>query len=80
VVDRWQGNRVGTALALALLTDLRARGVTCVVGTVFLDNRPAVALFRRFGARRIGPIEGGVMEMRAVLPRGPTRARGPRGR
>lgn len=75
VVDRWQGNRVGSELALALISDLRTRGVAIVFATVSLQNRRAVALFRRLGARRTGPIEGGVMEMRAALQHLPSTLR-----
>ena len=67
VVDRWQGRRVGTRLAQALAAELRSRGVRVVVGTLSVENRPAVALLHGLGARRSTPIEAGIIEMRAKL-------------
>jgi RimJ/RimL family protein N-acetyltransferase len=67
VVDRWQGQRIGTRLAQALAHELAERGTSVLVGTVAVDNPAAVALMRGLGARRVGPIESGTMEMRASL-------------
>jgi RimJ/RimL family protein N-acetyltransferase len=77
VVDRWQGHGVGTELAGAVMADLRARGTEVALGTVSLENRRALALSRRLGARRSGPVDGGVTEMRARVPAGRCRHRAP---
>ena len=41
------------------------RGSGCLLATVSMDNRAAVALLRGLGARRVGPTDRGTMEMRA---------------
>jgi GNAT superfamily N-acetyltransferase len=69
VIDRWQGQRVGTRLSLVLLSDLRSRGVGLVVATVAYENRAAMAVCRRLGARSAGPVEAGVVEMQLALAR-----------
>ena len=67
VTDAWQGRRVGSRLARRLADELAEQGVTWLSGFVSLDNRAAVALMRRLGARRVGEIESGAMEMRVSL-------------
>ena len=50
VRDDWQGKGVGTALVRAMI-DLADRwlNLTRIELTVFTDNEPAVALYRKFG-------------------------------
>jgi GNAT superfamily N-acetyltransferase len=67
VIDRWQSRRVGTRLAQTLEQHLRAQGTAVMVATILAENRTAIALLRGLGARRSGPIEDGVIEMRLEL-------------
>ena len=50
VRDDWQGKGVGTALIQAVI-DLADRwlNLTRIELTVFTDNEPAIALYRKFG-------------------------------
>jgi len=50
----WTGRGIGTRLYAALLEELRARGVHCVVGGVSLPNPASVALHERLGFAPVG--------------------------
>jgi GNAT superfamily N-acetyltransferase len=69
VVDSWQGRRIGTCLAHRLADELTSQGVAWLSGVVSLENKPALAVMRGLGARRVGGLDWGVLEMRATLPR-----------
>lgn len=47
------GKRRGSALLNALLTELRTREVHCVIGGIALPNEASVALFEKFGFRKV---------------------------
>lgn len=51
------GRGTGRALYSALLDDLRARGVHCVIGGIALPNPASVGLHERMGFRKVGHLE-----------------------
>ncbi len=61
VADRWQGMGIGTALARRTAQRARANGFTLLTASTLRENRPALALLRRFGARP-GAQHGSVIE------------------
>jgi GNAT superfamily N-acetyltransferase len=48
VVDSWQGRGVGKALFEQLTADARAAGITHLRSFVHAENRPSLALLKRF--------------------------------
>jgi len=51
-----RGRGIGTRLYSALLEELRARGVHCVIGSVALPNAASVALHEKLGFRKVGHV------------------------
>jgi phosphinothricin acetyltransferase len=51
------GRGTGRALYAALLDDLKARGVHCVIGGIALPNPASVGLHERMGFRKVGHLE-----------------------
>lgn len=62
VVDELQGVGIGTLLLEALLREACQHGLPFLTASVMLDNKPAVRLARRFGARSTGHGSGGRLE------------------
>jgi RimJ/RimL family protein N-acetyltransferase len=54
VVDEWHGMGIGTALADEVLHRARDNGISIVIATTLVHNRPARALLRRMGFRTVG--------------------------
>jgi len=82
VIDAWQRQGVGTALAHALIEHARACGIARLSATILPDNLAARRLMRRLGARRRRD-QAGTLEMdiaiaggRACVPCGDGRAAG----
>lgn len=67
VVDAWQGQGVGSLLLDELLRHARARGIRCLRASVIADNRRAIRLARRFGARLVPGETRGMFEYELPL-------------
>ena len=50
----WHRHKIGTRLLLALVREALRRGATSLTLEVRLSNKPAQALYRRFGFRPVG--------------------------
>jgi protein lysine acetyltransferase len=62
VADELQGMGIGTALATHIVQHARANCVALLTAATLWDNRPALALLRRFGFRARASC-GGVIEL-----------------
>lgn len=51
------GRGIGTALYTALLAELGARGIHCVIGGIALPNPASVALHEKLGFSKVGHLE-----------------------
>jgi RimJ/RimL family protein N-acetyltransferase len=58
VAADWRGRGVGTALLAECLRWAREKGVEKLALTVYPDNEPALALYRKFGFRQEGRLTG----------------------
>src|SRR5581483_8711470 len=63
VADRYQGRRIGSALAQILAADARAAGIVELHATISAGNRPAVSLLSRIGLRLRGTWRDGQAEL-----------------
>lgn len=68
VVDKWQGQGVGTRLVTALADRARAEGVTSFSGLVLTDNELMLNLLHDLGRVRVVHSERGTVEIIVELP------------
>lgn len=62
VLDKFQGNGIGTALVDALIITAHANHIARFETLVLAENEPMLGVFRRRGAR-FGPLEYGTVEV-----------------
>ena len=67
VVDAWQGRGVGSLLLRRLAAHAVGAGLEALSASVLAANAPALALMRGLGAVPAGPVELGVLQLRAAL-------------
>jgi ribosomal protein S18 acetylase RimI-like enzyme len=67
VADEYQQQGIGSALAVELVADARAAGITEITALVSSDNPAAVALLRRIAGVLDVHFEGGELSIRAAI-------------
>ena len=67
VADAWQGHGIGTSLLRRLATHADQAGFSALTATIDFDNRAAIALMKRIGARALVPGRRGQIELISVI-------------